>query len=242
MKKGRIRNIVDKVDDMATINDLLYNYQEGNEFVCSDGRMSVNGICQVEQPDSVDTSNLTEAIIESSKKDGDGQDIWKEKKQKVNPWDETIKAGKEKKKIEKFEWNFDKDKKIDGYKNTVNTNITAYNNWVETNLGIPTDIQNIARIGSTMAAKGVLTAVAPWSLPVLLGGAINKAERERIEKITEQDKQGDIKVIDMMTYNTPTPGDEGFNIHTNGTDSSNKTSSGSSYSREGYENAPGYHW
>ena len=53
------------------INNLLLNYQESNEFVCSDGRMSVNGICAVDLPDSVDASNLTKTIIETSQGDRD---------------------------------------------------------------------------------------------------------------------------------------------------------------------------
>ena len=51
------------------MNNLLYNYQNTNEFVCSDGRMSVNGICKVQQQDSVETANITEDIIKIS--DGD---------------------------------------------------------------------------------------------------------------------------------------------------------------------------
>jgi len=214
MKKGRIRNIINKVDDMGTINDLLYNYQEGNEFVCSDGRMSVNGICQVDQPESVDAFNLTKEIIETSK---DGRDNW----EKTKDWEEKVKREKVLKDLEgesdyfpelgkeknKFEWNFDKEKKIDGYKNTVNNNIATYNNWVETNLGISTDIQNVARVGGTVAAlaggSGALAVVAPWAIPFLAGGAINRAERERIQNITDQDQQGDIQTVDMMTYNTP---------------------------------------
>ena len=123
---------------MGTINDLLYNYQEGNEFVCSDGRMSVNGICQAaQQADSVDTSNLTKEIIETSK---EGKDDWEKNKD----WEEKVKRDKVLKDLEgtsdyypdlgkeknKFEWNFDKENKIDNYKNTVNNNINAYNGWV----------------------------------------------------------------------------------------------------------------
>ncbi len=208
---------------MATINDLLLNYQETNEFVCSDGRMSVNGICQVEQPDSVDTSKITKEIIEKS---GDGgEDLKKildnEKKIKdrkilkdlEGTSDYYPELGKEK---GKFEWDFDKETKIDGYKNTINNNINAYNNFIEENLGIPSDVQTAVRVGGTVAGiaqGGILMAVAPWAIPVLAGGAINRAERERIEKITDQDKQGDINTVDMMTYNAPQPGEEGFNIH-----------------------------
>jgi len=208
---------------MATINDLLYNYQDTNEFVCSDGRMSVNGICQVEQPDSVDTFKITKEIIEKSS-DG-GEDLKKildnEKKIKdrkilkdlEGTSDYYPELGKEK---GKFEWDFDKETKIDGYKNTINNNINAYNNFIEENLGIPSDVQTAVRVGGTVAGiaqGGILMAVAPWAIPVLAGGAINRAERERIEKITDQDKQGDINTVDMMTYNAPQPGEEGFNIH-----------------------------
>jgi len=202
VKKGRIRNIVNKVNDMATINDLLYNYQDTNEFVCSDGRMSVNGICQVEQPDSVDASNITKEIIETSAggKGGGGggnKDI-------------SIEKGK-------FEWDFDKETKIDGYKNTIDNKINSYNGWIQENLGISTNVQNAARIassGTALATGGSLAAVAaPWAIPFLAGGAINSAERDRIQNITDQDTQGDINTIDMMTYDTPKPGEVGFNIH-----------------------------
>jgi hypothetical protein len=233
VKKGRIRNIIGKVNDMGTINDLLYNYQEGNEFVCSDGRMSVNGICQVEQPvDSVDTSNLTKEIIETSK---GGEGLSEDQKQWIKDREEKVKRekvledlegtsdyfpklGKEKKKRGKFEWDFDKEKKMDGYKNTVNNNIAAYNNWVETNFGISTEVQNVARVVGTVGAltSGASAAaiITPWAIPFFAGGAINRAEKERIENITDQDKQGgNIQTIDMMTYDIPQPGDDGFNPH-----------------------------
>ncbi len=254
---------------MGTINDLLLNYQETNEFVCSDGRMSVNGICKVEQPDSVDTFNLTKEIIETSKDDeGD--------RQKIRDWEEKVKRDKVLKDLEgtsdyfpklgkeknKFEWNFDKEKKIDGYKNTVNNNISAYNNWVETNIGIPTGVQNVGRVGGSVAAlaggSGAAAALAPWAIPFFIGGAINRAERERIQNITDQDKQGDIQTVDMMTYDTPVSGDPGFNPHHDkgdapdwrGTtqdqgvtsDAGFDTGGGSSYSRGDYSGGKSYHW
>jgi len=258
---------------MGTINDLLYNYQEGNEFVCSDGRMSVNGICQVEQLDSVDASNITKEIIETS---GDGKDNWEKNKE----WEEKVKRDKILKKLEgtsdyfpelgkekgKFEWNFDKENKIDTYKNTVNNNINAYNGWIENNLGIPVGVQNAVRVGGSVAAfaggSGVLALAAPWLLPIFAGGAINRAERERIENITDQDKQGgNINVIDMMTYDIPGPGEDGFNPHhdkgdeidwrgtnqdqgvTSDAGFDTSSSKGSSYSRPGSEGSPtGHHW
>lgn len=218
---------------MATINDLLYNYQEGNEFVCSDGRMSVNGVCQVEPlPDSVDTSKLTKKIIDTSKGEASEEMIktkdWEEKvkREKVlkdleGTSDYYPKLGKEKK--GKFEWDFDKDTKIDGYKNTISNNITAYNKWVEDNIGISSNVQTAVRVGGTAYALGtgasIASAVAPWLLPIFAGGAINKAERERIQNITDQDKQGgNINTVDMMTYDIPQPGDDGFNPHSDAGD------------------------
>jgi len=209
---------------MATINDLLYHYQDTNEFVCSDGRMSVNGICKVKQPDSVDTAKITKEIIDQSGSgEGDGKiDLEKEKEIKDKQILEDLEGetdyfpdlGKEKK--GKFEWDMDKESKIENYKNTISDNINAYNNFIEENLGITSEIQTAARVGGTLtgiAQGGILMAVAPWAIPVLAGGAINNAERERIEELTEQDKQGDINTVDMMSYNAPKPGDEGFNIH-----------------------------
>jgi len=291
---------------MGTINDLLYNYQESNEFVCSDGRMSVNGICQVDQPAAnVDTSNLTEEIIEDGEDEYQGggkfgnldlddtktfdKQVWEDGSwvdQEVtgylNPktghyqtfegkninhlgiqvptitgmildknfgkgpqpgdikgtftegWDKGIDKTldkvesiiektapkKEIEKItpkkEKFEWEFDKDKKIDTYKNTVNNNINEYNNFIEQNLGIFTNVQDVARVGDS----GALAVGAPWANPFIVGGAINRAETERIQNITDQDQQGDIQTVDMMTYNNPpgivedTPGGGEFDTGT----------------------------
>jgi hypothetical protein len=259
---------------MATINDLLYNYQDTNEFVCSDGRMSVNGICQVDQLDSLDASNITKEIIETSKKDdgkGDGKDDWEKNKE----WEEKVKRDKILKDLEgesdyfpklgkekgKFEWDMDKESKIEGYKNTINNNINAYNGWVEKNLGISSEVQNVGRVVGTVGAlssgAGLAAVVAPWAIPFIAGAGINKAEKERIENITEKDKQGDITTVDMMTYNAPIPGEEGFNIHKDEPDFRGTTqdqgvtsdegfetssSKGSSYSRGDYSGGKSLHW
>ena len=226
---------------MGTINDLLYNYQDTNEFVCSDGRMSVNGICQAaQQPDSVDASNITKEIIETSK-DGKDKDVIDKFDTGWNPSMGPRKdMGYTENKKEKFEWNFDKETKIDGYKSTISNNINAYDSWIESNLGIPKGAQTALRVGGSgvalAAGSGLVAAVAPWLLPIFAGGAINKAERERIEKITDQDKQGDIHTIDMMTYDTPKPGDEGFNIHQDKGDQPHGTDTSGDFAGKGSNN------
>ena len=224
---------------MATINDLLYNYQDTNEFVCSDGRMSVNGICSVDQKDSVETSSLIKKIINLSK---DGKDDYEknkdyEEKYKNEKLLEDLEGssdyfpdlGKEKK---TFKWDMDKPSTVGDFTSTINNNITAYNNFIEENLGIPSGAQNAIRVGA-------------WAIPFFAGGAINKAEKERIEKITDQDKQGgNINTVDMMTYDIPTAGQDGFNIHNDAKDERDSTPSGPSNQMEsdfGYGSDAGFY-
>ena len=245
---------------MATINDLLYNYQDTNEFVCSDGRMSVNGICKVEQPsDSVDTSNITKEIIETSKDGGSGEvkqktdleialekDATSEQTLKDIEKEKDIMSNYNTTKPDKFEWEFDKEPEIDNYNNTVKNNINEFDQWVNNNLTNSFTSAKVATNAYNLGTGGSLTSSAlSFGIPLLFaGGAINKAERERILNKTNQDKQGDIQTIDMMTYDTPTPGDGGFNIHQDkGDKPSDSSTQGSSYSRPGSEDAPtGYHW
>jgi len=222
---------------MATINDLLYNYQESNEVVCSDGRMSVNGICAVDQQDSTETFNTTQNIIDVSKTGDNADDRIKQKefedKVKNNKvLDSIIKdgtsdyfpdLGKEKK---SFSWDMDKPSKVEGFTKTMSDNINAYNSFIEENLGIPAGVQNAARIGTSayaLASGGSLAAVlGPFALPVLIGNAMVGKENDRIERITNQDTQGDNKdPIDMMTYDIPTAGETGFNIHNDAGDKGN---------------------
>ena len=115
-------------------------------------------------------------------------------------------------------------------------NINAYNSFIEENLGIPSGVQTGMRVGASgyaLASGGSLAAVlGPFALPVIFGGGIKKKEKERIERITNQDNQGDNKdPIDMMTYDIPTAGETGFNIHNDAGDNNNNNNSG--------HNAPG---
>lgn len=228
---------------MATINDLLYNYQESNEFVCSDGRMSVNGICAVDQQDSVETFDTTQNIIDVSNKTGDNADDRMKQKESENKYrtdkilddlaqdgtpDYFPDLGKEKK---SFSWDMDKPSKIEGFTKTMSDNINAYNSFIEENLGIPSGVQTGMRVGASgyaLASGGSLAAVlGPFALPVLFGGGIKKKEKQRIENITNQDSQGKNDLpIDMMTYDIPTYGQDGFNIHSDAGDNNNQSSSG----------------
>jgi len=215
------------------INNLLYNYQDTNEFVCLDGRMSVNGICKVQQQDSVEAADTTQTIIDVSKGDGaDDRIKQKEFEDKVRN-DKVLDdlaqdgtpdyfpdLGKEKK---SFSWDMDKPSKVKDFKNTISDNISAYNSFIEKNLGIPSDIQTGMRVGASgyaLASGGSLAAVlGPFALPALIGNAIVGKEKDRIETITNQDTQGnDNNAIDMMTYDIPNYGEKGYNIHSDAGD------------------------
>lgn len=142
----------------------------------------------------------------------------------------------------------DKPSKVKNFTNTMSDNINAYNSFIEENLGIPVGVQTGLRIGAsayTLGTGGSLVAAAgPFAFPILFGGALKKKERERIERITDQDTQGDNKTpIDMMTYDIPAYGDPGFNIHNDKKDQSDRTPQGPSNQQQsdfGYESDYGF--
>tara|TARA_E500000318_G_C3524290_1_gene197741 strand:- start:125 stop:778 length:654 start_codon:yes stop_codon:yes gene_type:complete len=197
------------------------------EFICRDGRMSVNGICAIDQQNNEDTTDITKTIIEASKlKDKKTLDNLAEE----GSTDYFPDLGEEKDKG-KFEWEMDKPSKVKDFKNTISENINAYNSFIEENLGIPSGAQNAIRAATSigaLATGGSLAAIAgPFALPFLIGGGLRKKEEKRIEKLTDQDRQGEnIAPIDMMTYDIPTYGEPGFNIHNDAKDKADNTPSG----------------
>ena len=194
------------------INNLLYQYQNSNEFVCSDGRMSVNGICQAPQP-VVEQPVIKQPVINNNQGNGDSRDTF------TKDYSKDVKST--------FEWDFDKvGNKIANFGTTVKDNINAYDDYVENNLGISKNVSTGFRAISTglgIAKYGALGAVAPFAIPFMAGGALNnkqQKENERITNITNQDTQGSNNTIDMATYGIPTAGQPGFNIHNDKYDNS----------------------
>jgi len=116
-----------------------------------------------------------------------------------------------------FKFDFEKEtpsaKKSAG--NIISENIGAYNDFVENKLGIPSNVQNLARVGS--AAYGALTGgslvsvVAPFAIPFVAGAALNnKAQKEQEAAINREsviDLQGRINA-GQFGSNTPTPQDK----------------------------------
>ena len=156
-----------------------------NEFICPNGRMSVNGACP---------------IFEG----GDGQirdyQTPKTFDQKYNDIEDIE---KEREKSGFFKFDFEKEtpsaKKSAG--NIISENIGAYNSFVENNLGIPSSVQNVARVGSAISgfgSYGIVGAIAPFAIPFVAGAALNNRENNRVQDITMQDPQGDIQTINLQ--------------------------------------------
>ena len=190
------------------------------EYVCGDGRMSINGICPASSyPGYQDpTKNtVTTPVIDTNQNDnGSGKDNF------TKDFSKDVKSN--------FEWDFDKvGNKVGNFGDTVKSNINAYDDYVEENLGIPKGVSYGARAvgaGVGVSSYGLIGAALPFTIPFMAGGALNnkqKKENERITNITNRDTQGDISTIDMTTYGIPTYGDVGFNIHNDAGDNNNQS-------------------
>ena len=232
------------------INNLLYQYQNTNEFVCSDGRMSVNGICKPLEPEPKKQNNqeLINQIVTANKNDKnfakdllttdkyrDGFGITSEGNyvNKFSGGDPGSVTGKDYSKDVKstFEWDFDKvGNKIANFGTTVKGNINAYDDYIEENFGIPKAVNYGTRavsVGMGISSYGAVGALVPFAIPFMAGGALNnkqKKENERITQATMKDPQGGDNTVDMATYGIPTAGQPGFNIHNDAGDNNNNQS------------------
>ena len=173
------------------------------EYVCADGRMSVNGVCFLSR---LNDQRDPPAIIPKKEFDDEYESI------------EDIKIK------DKFEWNFDKvGDTVKDFGESIRNSVTEFNGYVENKFGI-----------DNAAGRMVLGAALPPTVSIPFGilqgiAASQKAKRDeiqRIENVTNQDTQGDIKTIDMMTYDIPTAGQGGFNIHNDSYDNNNQSTGG----------------
>jgi len=152
------------------------------EFICPNGRMSVNGVCP---------------IFEG----GDGQirDY-----QTPKTFDNQLKQDRNKSGFFKFDFEKDTPSSKKNADNIIKENIGAYNSFVEEKLGIPSKAQNFLRVGSAIATGSLM----PFAIPFLGGMALNNSENNRIQNITMQDPQGDIQTTPTRIMNIqPTPQD-----------------------------------
>jgi len=113
-----------------------------------------------------------------------------------------------------FEFDFEKEapSKLESADNIINSNLNYYNNFVESNLGIPSNVQNALRYGvaagNILSGGSLISVAGPFAIPFVVGGALRKRDENRIQNITMQDPQGDIKTYPSKIMNIqPTPQD-----------------------------------
>jgi hypothetical protein len=200
------------------------------EYVCGDGRMSVNGICPASSYPGYQNpteNTVTSPVINTNQSGESENNITKD-------YSKDVKSN--------FQWDFDKvGNKIENFGSTIKGNINAYDKYVEENLGISKNVSNVFRAGAVVkgaATYGIAGVLAPFAIPFMAGGALNnkqEKENERITQATMKDNQGDISTIDMATYGMPTYGEVGFNIHNDAGDQSGgyNDGDGGSYSGQG---------
>jgi len=195
------------------------------EYVCGDGRMSINGICPASSYPGYQkpAENIVTPLVTNNNQNvgGDGKDYSKDVKST-------------------FEWDFDKvGNKVANFGSTVKSNIDAYDSYVEDNLGISKGVSYGSRavgVGMGVGAYGAVGALVPFAIPFMAGGALNnkqEKENERITKATMNDTQGSNNTVDMATYGIPTAGNVGFNIHNDAGDKGGGYNSGDGGSYSG---------
>ena len=160
------------------------------EFICPNGRMSVNGVCPIFEGD-----------------DGQIKDF-----QTPKTFDNKLKEDREKSGFFKFDFEKDTESKNDNANNIINKNINYYNNFVEDKLGIPSNVQTALRFGTTAASilggGSLMSVAAPFAIPFMIGGALRGKEENRVRDITMRDPQGDIQTTPARIMNIqPTPQD-----------------------------------
>jgi hypothetical protein len=153
------------------------------EFVCADGRMSVNGVCYISKTPDQGNDNNT-----------------------ILPPPPTTKNN--------FEWSFDKvGDKVGNFNDTLTENLTSFNSYVSEKLGVENIAKNVA-IG---------LALGPMAVPYMIGKSMfNQFQKNK--NTTDTNLQGG-QSYDIMTYDVPTAGQPGFNIHNDAGDRGNNNQS-----------------
>ena len=196
------------------------------EFVCADGRMSVNGVCYISKtPDQNNNIIPTKTFDEKFESI---EDI------PTKDYSKDVKSN--------FEWSFDKvGETLDNFATTVKDNINAYDNYVGEKFGISKDVSHVFRAGAIIkgvGAYGVAGALAPFAIPFLAGGALkNKISPEQY-KINQEQMRGEVAVIqnrvDTQYQDQRTTDRRDFSVSGPDTSSNAKGKSNQASSERGY--------
>ena len=156
------------------------------EFICPNGRMSVNGVCPIFEGD-----------------DGQIKDIKKKSTYDALKEDEIFEEDKE---VFKFDFEEPTESAFQSASNIIGNNIRTYNEYVEDKLGIPPLTQNIFT-GALMLATGN-------PLPLFTQFAAGDALRRQEEKIKQRNLNIDAGILasdndDNMGYSAPAKTSQG---------------------------------
>ena len=151
------------------------------EFICPNGRMSVNGVCPIFEGD-----------------DGQIKDIKKTSTYNALKEDEIFgEKDVEQKGVFEFDFELPTNSAFESAGNIISNNINAYNSYVQDKLGIPPIASNLLTGALTIATGSFM----PIASKLFIGNALNRNEQKRIQNITNKDTQGDINIIDFQNKN-----------------------------------------
>jgi hypothetical protein len=146
------------------------------EFVCPNGRMSVNGVCPIFEGNDRQIKDIQKkSTFDALKED----EIFGEKD------------------VLEFDFESPTESAFKSASNIISNNISAYNNYVEDKLGIPAKTQNLFTAGLMLATGNPLPLITQFAF----GGALRNSESARIQNITTQDPQGDVQTFPISTMN-----------------------------------------
>jgi len=233
------------------------------EYVCPDGRMSVNGVCPIIDPFASSNDNIVTPtktfdqkyqeiedipkpgyrIRDQLKRDFLEGGILKDAKQSLGETFKPItnKAKDFSKNIKStFEWDFDKaGNDIKNFNTTIKGNIATYDEYIENNLGIPVNVSHglrAASVGMGVVKYGALGAVAPFLLPFLIGGNQKRKEQYRIDQNQMRDEVATIQSrVDNQYQNQMTTDNKDFSVSGPDTSANPTGKSNQASSERGYQ-------
>src|SRR6056300_677283 len=120
------------------------------EFICPNGKMSVNGECSIFEND---VSQQIETF-------------------ENNPFKQPFKFDFEKETPSSKKSAFD----------IIGENINAYDSFLQDKLGISPSVQNVFRVGATIATGSLM----PFAIPFIAGGALNMNQQKQQQQAQQE--------------------------------------------------------
>jgi len=171
-----------------------------SEFICPNGKLSVNGVCGIFEGPGKEVQDFTKKSTYDALKE---DEIFGEK------------DTEEEKGI--FEFDFEKptesfDKKAS---TIINDNINYYNEFIEDKLGISSQAQNtirtISAFGGLASGGGLAAVIGPFAVPFVLGGALKSKAGKQQQAAINRESTSDLQNrIDKGEFgsNAPTAQDD----------------------------------